>query len=74
MKYHFKKAGWIFVPVSLIGWIITVLYAAVGIITLVSIDRSYNSMYSSLIRFFPYFISLSVIWFWIACNTSENKK
>jgi hypothetical protein len=70
MKIHFKKTGWIYLPVSLVGWIVTIGYAAISIITLISIDRNYNSLISSLIRFFPYFISFSVVYFWIAANTS----
>lgn len=72
MKNHFSKRGWIYIPVSLIGWIIAIVYAAISIITLVSIDRNYNSLTQSLIRFFPYFISFSVVYFWIAVNTSDK--
>ena len=70
MKAHFKKKGWIYYPVSIIGWIVAVLYVTISIITLVSIDSRYNSLYNSLIRFFPYFISFSVVYFWIAGNNS----
>jgi len=74
MQRHFKKAGWIFLPVSIIGWVVTLIYVAVAIYTLVAIQRHYNSLYSSLIRFFPYFISFSVVWFWIASNTCGSDK
>jgi hypothetical protein len=70
MRVHFRKVGWIFFPVSIIGWVIAIVYAAVSIFTLVSIDRNYNSLTNSLIRFFPYFISFSVVFYWIAANTS----
>jgi succinate-acetate transporter protein len=73
MKAHFRKTGWIFVPVSLAGWIVTLLYAAVSIFTLVMIDCTYNNLKNSLIRFFPYFISLSVLFFWIASNSTGEK-
>ncbi|HVN58021.1 MAG TPA: hypothetical protein VMT63_06975 [Bacteroidales bacterium] len=74
MKYHFRKKGWIYVPVTLAGWIIAAGYAAVSIFTLVEIDLTYNSLKNSLIRFFPYFISLSVIYHWIASNLSDGSK
>jgi hypothetical protein len=70
MRVHFKKAGWIYLPVSFSGWVIIIGYVAISIITLVSIDRNYNSLINSLIRFFPYFISFSVVYYWIAANTS----
>jgi hypothetical protein len=69
---HFKKLGWIYVPVSVWGWIVTILYSAVSVYTLISIGQNYNSLKNSLIRFFPYFISFSVVFFWIAGNNSSN--
>ena len=69
---HFKKSGWIYVPVSILGWIITVVYIAISIYTLITIDQNYNSLKNSLIRFFPYFISFSVVFFWIAGNNSKD--
>jgi hypothetical protein len=70
MRVHFRKVGWIYAPVSFIGWAIAIVYAAISIFTLVSIDRNYNSLSHSLIRFFPYFISFSVVYHWIAANAS----
>jgi hypothetical protein len=72
MKTHFIKKGWMYLPASLTGWIVAVCYAAICIFTLVMIDKTYNSLKNSLIRFFPYFISLTVIYFWIASNSSKN--
>lgn len=73
MKPHFRKFGWIYIPVSLAGWLITLIYAGISLATLVWIDSAYNSLFYTLVRFFPYFIGFAVIWFWIASNTSENK-
>jgi len=73
MKTHFKKTGWIYVPVSLAGWIVTILYVAVSVFTLVVVDKTYNNLTNSLIRFFPYFISLSVLYFWVASNNTSKK-
>jgi hypothetical protein len=72
MNKHFIKQGWIYVPASVAGWIVAAVYAIVCIYTLVAIDKSYNSLFNSLIRFFPYFISYSVIYFWIASNCSKG--
>jgi hypothetical protein len=73
MKAHFKKTGWIFVPVSVAGWIVTILYVAISVFTLVVVDKTYNNLKNSLIRFFPYFISLSVLYFWVASNNNGKK-
>lgn len=72
MKAHFNKKGWIYLPVSVAGWIVIIVYCSVSVYTLVAIDRNYNSLINSLIRFFPYFISYSVIFFWIAGNSSND--
>ena len=78
MKAQFKRKGWIYFPVTATGWLVTIAYCAASVYTLAAIDRNYNSLVNSLIRFFPYFISYSVIFFWIAGNTSykdqENEK
>jgi len=72
---HFKKRGWVYLPVSVIGWIVTAIYLAVSVYTFSAIQKSYQSVYHSLIRFFPYFISFSVVLFWIASNMGgEDKK
>jgi hypothetical protein len=73
MKKHFIKKGWIYFPGSIAGWIVTVVFCATSVYTLVAIDHSYNSLFNSLVRFFPYFISYSVVYFWIAGNTSGKK-
>jgi uncharacterized membrane protein len=74
METQFKKKGWVYFPVTIAGWIVTILYCSISIYTLVAVDRNYNSLANSLIRFFPYFISYTVIFFWIACNTSKEKR
>jgi hypothetical protein len=74
MKAQFRKKGWIYLPIALAGWIITIIYCSVSVYTLYAINRHYSSLYSSLIRFFPYFISFSVLLFWIAFNTSKDTK
>jgi len=72
MGVHFKRFGWIYIPVSVWGWLVTVIYLTVSVYTLISIDQNYNSLKNSLIRFVPYFISFSVVYFWIAGNTSND--
>jgi hypothetical protein len=72
MGTHFRKKWWVYIPVSLFGWIVLAGFAAISVVTLVSINHNYNSIISSLIRFFPYFISFLVVYFWIASNSSEK--
>lgn len=72
MGTHFKKIGWIYLPETITGWSVTIIYVSVSILTIVAIDRSYHSLIGTLIRFFPYYISYSVLYFWIASNTSSR--
>lgn len=74
MKALFRKTGWIYTPSSVTGWVILLIYAFISVLTLIAIDYRYDSLTNSLIRFFPYFISYSVIYTWIASNTSEKKE
>jgi hypothetical protein len=69
---HFRRFGWFYIPVSIPGWILTIAYVGISAYTLYRIGQNYDSLRSSLIRFFPYFIGFSVIWFWIAGNTSKK--
>jgi hypothetical protein len=69
---HFKKVGWIYIPVTLPGWIVIIIYFSVSILTFLAIYQNYHSLRSTLIRFFPYYISFSVLYFWIASNTSSG--
>jgi hypothetical protein len=57
MKPHFRKTGWIYFPSTVAGWIITVV-RGISLATLVWIDSVYNSLFHSLVRFFPYFMVL----------------
>jgi hypothetical protein len=70
---HFKKIWWVYIPVSVWGWIVAIAYLALDTYTLVVINQHYDSIRSSLIRFFPYFIGFTVIYFWIAWNTSNKR-
>ncbi|NMC41711.1 MAG: hypothetical protein GYA43_11180 [Bacteroidales bacterium] len=74
MKPHFRKTGWIYFPSTVAGWIITVVYGGISLATLVWIDSVYNSLFHSLVRFFPYFMGFTVIWYWLASNLSDKLK
>jgi hypothetical protein len=74
MKAQFVRKGWFYFPSGVAGWIVLLFYCSISVYTLVAIEKNYNSLVSSLIRFFPYFISYSVVYFWIASNTSRDKK
>ena len=67
----FKKIGWFYLPVSVPGCILALVYLAVNVQLFLAIDRHAHSVSDTLIGFFPYFISLSVFYWWIASHTSQ---
>ncbi len=66
----FKKAGWIYVPISIIGYVISMLTIAFCVNVFIAIDSHSHSVSDTLYGFFPYFVSACTILFWIAANTS----
>ncbi len=68
----FKKYGLIFIPISFLGLIITLLTVIFCETVFVAIDRNSHSVSDTLYGIFPYFVSAFTILFWIAGNTSKN--
>ncbi len=68
----FKKTGWFYLPCSVLGWLVLVVYAAVVVQFFLAIDRNSHSASDTLINFFPYFISLSAFYWWIASNSARS--
>jgi uncharacterized membrane protein len=68
----FKKIGWIYVPTSLIGAIITVIHIAFCVTVFIAIDKNSHSVTDTLYGIFPFFVCTGTVLFWIAGNTSEN--
>jgi hypothetical protein len=69
----FRKFGWIYIPISFIGVIITLLVIAFCITVFIAVDRNSHSVSDTLYGIFPYFVSAFTILFWIAANTSKNR-
>lgn len=70
MKNLFKKTGWLYLPSSILGWVVFLVYVAVNVQFFIAIDRNSHSASDTLIHFFVYFMALSTLYFWIAGNTS----
>jgi hypothetical protein len=70
----FRKLGWIYIPVSVIGAILclAVLYFCVTVF--LAVDRHSHSVSDTLYGIFPYFVSAFTILFWIAANTSGGRR
>ena len=69
----FKKFGWVYIPTSVIGFIICLCIVFFCITVFIAVDRHSHSASDTLYGIFPYFVSVFTILFWIASNTSVHK-
>ena len=70
----FKKIGWIYIPISVIGIVISQAVVFFCVTVFIAVDRHSHSVSDTLYGIFPFFVSAFTILFWIASNTSESKK
>ncbi len=70
----FKKIGWIYVPITVIGILISLCVVFFCVTVFIAVDRHSHSVSDTLYGIFPFFVSAFTILFWIASNTSERKK
>jgi len=70
----FKKVGWVYFPIAIIGVIISLLAIIFCVTVFIAIDRHSHSVSDTLYGIFPYFVSVFTILFWIASNTSDCKQ
>ncbi len=67
----FKKEGWLYLPVSMAGWMLTIAALAMAVWFFLVIDHNSHSVSDTLINFFVYFTCVAFWWKWIAEKTSE---
>jgi hypothetical protein len=68
----FKKWGWVFRPINIVGWIITILVIIFCAHVFFAVDRHSHSVSDTLYGIFPYFVCSLVILYWVADNTSRR--
>ncbi len=69
----FKPAGPIYRPISLRGWIITLLAFAFCLHVFLFIDGRSHSVSDTVYGIFPYWIPTFLLWVWIATCTSSRR-
>ena len=75
MKSHwFRKVGWVYVPISGRGAIMTLCTVFFCITVFIAVDRHSHSASDTLYGISPYFVPAFTILFWIASNTSFPEK
>ncbi len=72
MIVWFKKVGWIYQPITIIGWIITVITILLCAQIFIFVNSHSHSVSDTFYGVFPYIVSYLVVAGWIASNTSEK--
>jgi hypothetical protein len=67
----FKEWGWIYVPVSAMGWLAVLLTLAFCLNTFAAIDRHSHSASDTLYGIFPYWVPALLMLNWLASKTSR---
>jgi hypothetical protein len=68
----FKRAGWIYLPVSLPGSVITVAALAFCVQVFLAVDRKSHSVSDTLYGVFPFFAGAFLLFDWIASRTGDQ--
>lgn len=69
----FKPFGFVFLPVSIPGWIISILAAAFCLHIFLFVDGPSYSVSDTLYGVFPYWVPTFLLWIWIASQTSSDR-
>ena len=72
MMVWFKKVGWIYRPISIAGWIITIITILLCSQIFLFVDSHSHSVSDTFYGVFPYIVSYLVVAGWIASNTCKK--
>lgn len=67
----FKSLGWFYRPISLPGWIVSLLALIFCLQVFVAVDRHSHSASDTLYGVFPFFVSVFLLFDWIGRKTSR---
>lgn len=65
----FLKIGWFHLPLTLMGWLISIFAIAISVLMFFAIGHKSTSTMDTVISVFPYVISIFAVRHWIASNT-----
>lgn len=68
----FKKAGWIYIPLHPLGYVITILAIIFMLPIVWAIDRNAHSVSDELYQIFIYATCTAFWWKWVAEKTSKK--
>ncbi|MEN9661951.1 MAG: hypothetical protein RL324_900 [Verrucomicrobiota bacterium] len=73
MKSWFKPWGWLYLPVSVAGFLATLLPLAFAVNVFLAVDRRSHSVSDTLYGIFPFWVPTFFLWLWLASRTSKPK-
>ena len=68
----FRPLGIVFLPVSIPGWIVSLLAAEFCLHIFLFVDGHSHSVSDTLYGVFPYWVPTFLLWAWIAGRTSGD--
>ncbi len=66
----FKRTGWLYIPVHLLGYIVTLLAIIFMVPVVMAVDRNAHSVTDELYAIFIYVTCTAFWWKWVAEKTS----
>ncbi|HYV92975.1 MAG TPA: hypothetical protein VE978_14390 [Chitinophagales bacterium] len=69
----FKKKGWMYLPISTMGFITSLAAIAFCMNVFWAIDRNSHSVSDTFYGVFPYFVCTLFLFNWVGGNTSKQK-
>ena len=69
----FKRFGFVFLPVSIPGWMMSLLAAAFCLHIFLFVDGRSHSVSDTLYGVFPYWVPTFLLWVWIAGRTCSDR-
>ena len=67
----FKRTGWFYIPVSIMGFVVTFLAIAFIVPVIMASSRTSHSISDELYQIFVYVTCTAFWWKWVAEKTSE---
>ena len=72
--HWFKRWGWFYRPVSLLGWVATFAAAAFCVNVFVALDRHAHSVSDTLYHFYAYAAPTFLGLMWVGSRTSDETR
>ena len=68
----FKKAGWLYRPVTTAGGVVTIVLALFCVHIVLVANARAHSVSDLIYGVFPYLVPTFLVWIWITGNTSKD--